>query len=202
MTSDSKTRERIIDAADRLFYERGYEHTSFSAIADTVAISRGNFYYHFKSKDEILAGVIVRRFENIGRMLAGWENESFRPEDRIRSFIRMLAMNRASISRHGCPVGSLCSELGKLAHPAQADANRLFTLFRDWLSRQFALLGQEAGADALAMHLLARSQGIATLASAFGDERFIEQEVEQLLGWLQSTLAGAAAPAVHPDLSS
>ncbi|EBK2060205.1 helix-turn-helix transcriptional regulator, partial [Salmonella enterica subsp. enterica serovar Typhi] len=35
-----------IDSADRLFYERGYEHTSFADIADSVQISKGNFYYY------------------------------------------------------------------------------------------------------------------------------------------------------------
>ena len=43
------TRDQIVQAADQLFYRQGYEHTSFSDIADSVKISRGNFYYHFKS---------------------------------------------------------------------------------------------------------------------------------------------------------
>ncbi|MGD9385294.1 MAG: TetR/AcrR family transcriptional regulator, partial [Thioalkalispiraceae bacterium] len=41
-------RQRIVAAADQLFYQHGYENTSFSDIADAVGISRGNFYYHFK----------------------------------------------------------------------------------------------------------------------------------------------------------
>jgi hypothetical protein len=57
------------------------------------------------------------------------------------------------------------------------------------LSRQFSLLGCEPEADALAMHLLAWSQGIATLANAVHDENFIREEVRQLHDWLQS-LAG------------
>ena len=37
-------RQRIIVAADELFYQQGYENTSFSDIADMIGISRGNFY--------------------------------------------------------------------------------------------------------------------------------------------------------------
>ncbi len=74
----------------------------------------------------------------------------------------------------------------KLSHSAQTDANRLFTLFRVWLRRQFTLLGHEADADALAMHLLSRSQGVATLANAFQDDRFIAQETRQMDEWLTS----------------
>ncbi|MNT57921.1 hypothetical protein D3C72_1953290 [compost metagenome] len=50
------------------------------------------------------------------------------------------------------------------------------------------LLDREAEADELAMHLLARSQGVATLAQAFQDERFIKREVEQMYDWLSTQL--------------
>ena len=190
--SEKTTRDQIVEAADRLFYRQGYEHTSFSDIADAVRISRGNFYYHFKTKDEILDAVIGARLANTRTMLERWEIEGKRPEDRIRSFIHILIANRADIKRYGCPVGTLCSELAKLGHASQAEANKLFTLFRTWLRRQFTLLGREADADALAMHLLARSQGVATLANAFHDEKFIRQEVKEMCDWLRSCAEGAA----------
>ncbi|MFC5471002.1 TetR/AcrR family transcriptional regulator [Cohnella suwonensis] len=183
------TRGHIVESADRLFYQCGYEHTSFADIADSVQISKGNFYYHFKSKDEILDAVIQARLENTRNMLMRWEVEGERPEDRIKSFIQMLIANQADIKMYGCPVGTLCTELAKLNHASQAEAIELFTLFRTWLSRQFALLGRDADADELAMHLLARSQGVATLAQAFRDESFIKHEVRQMCDWLSSQLA-------------
>lgn len=184
--SDKTTRDHIVEAADRLFYRQGYAHTSFSDIADAVRISRGNFYYHFKSKDEILDAVIDVRLADTRKMLEQWEIEGKQPADRIRSFIHILIANRADIKRYGCPVGTLCTELAKLNHASQAEASMLFTLFRTWLRRQFTLLGRAADADALAMHLLARSQGVATLANAFHDEKFIKREVKQMCDWLTS----------------
>ena len=182
------TRERIVGTADRLFYERGYGHTSFADIAAEVELSRGNFYYHFKSKDEILAAVIALRKDKTLAMLDAWSAGAASPAARIGRFIDMMAMNASAIRRNGCPVGTLCSELAKLGHPALPQANTLFILFRDWLREQFAQLGGRASADAdrLAMHLLARSQGIATLANAFDDGAFIEQEVSQLHAWLHA----------------
>jgi AcrR family transcriptional regulator len=190
--NEKTTRDHIIEAADRLFYRHGYEHTSFSDIADAVRISRGNFYYHFKSKDEILDAVINARLAKTQEMLDQWELEGKQPADRIRRFIHMLLGNRTDIKRYGCPVGTLCSELAKLNHGSQAEANKLFTLFRTWLRRQFAQLGRTADADALAMHLLARSQGVATLANTFHDEKFIRQEVKQMCDWLTSCTEAAA----------
>jgi TetR/AcrR family transcriptional regulator, transcriptional repressor for nem operon len=192
MTDKTTTRNHIVEAADQLFYRQGYEHTSFADIADAVRISRGNFYYHFKTKDEILDAVIDARLASTRTMLERWQIEGEGPADRIRSFIDMLIANRADIKRYGCPVGTLCSELAKLNHAAQGEANGLFTLFRTWLRRQFTLLGRAADADALAMHVLARSQGVATLANAFGDETFIRQEVDALHDWLKSCTENAA----------
>lgn len=179
-----QTRDQIIDAADQLFYEQGFEHTSFSQIAEAVGISRGNFYYHFKSKDEILDAVINLRLTRTSTMLDGWEIEGETPDNRIRSFINILVMNRDKIKRYGCPVGTLCNELAKLDHPSKGSANELFTLFRSWLRRQFEQLGRLNDADELAMHLLAFSQGVATLSSAFQDEQFIRSEVNRLNDWL------------------
>lgn len=189
--NSQNTRDHIVEAADQLFYRQGYEHTSFSDIANVVGISRGNFYFHFKTKDEILDAVINRRLAETRKMLDGWEIEGTTPADRIRSFIHILITNRADIKRYGCPVGTLCSELGKLNHPAQPEANELFTLFRTWLRRQFVLLGREQDADALAMHILARSQGVATLASSFQDEDFLRQEVDQMCAWLDACARAA-----------
>ena len=110
-------------------------------------------------------------------------------------------MNRAKIILHGCPVGTLCTELAKLDHSTLTHANKLFGLFRDWLSRQFSLLGCKAEADALAMHLLAWSQGIATLANAFHDESFIREEVRQLHDWLQSLAANPQTRLRKPSKS-
>jgi len=190
------TRDLIVEAADRLFYRQGYEHTSFSDIAGAVRISRGNFYYHFKTKDEILDAVIDARLAHTQAMLDQWERDGQTPTDRIRSFVHILIANRADIKRFGCPVGTLTAELAKLDHVSKAEANKLFTLFRTWLRRQFTLLGHKTDADELAMHLLARSQGVATLAAAFHDEKFIRQEVRQMCAWLDN-VAGNATTGTH-----
>lgn len=183
--SDKGTRERIVEAADELFYQQGYDQTSFADIANAVQISRGNFYYHFKTKDDILQAVIDKRLTSLRSMLLQWDQELPDPATRIGRYIDILITNQANIKHYGCPVGTLCSELAKLRHASKAEASALFTLFRDWLSQQFQLLGHHTDAESLAMHLIARGQGISTLANAFHDEAFLEQEVRQLHQWVQ-----------------
>ena len=182
--TDISTRERIVATADDLFYQKGYEQTSFADIAQAVKISRGNFYHHFKTKDKILDAVIARRLTKTKNMLAAWESEGERPADRILSFINILTMNQAKIVLYGCPVGTLSAELAKLDHIARDQANEIFALFRDWLVRQFRLMGITESADTFAMQLLSRSQGAAVMASAFQDASFLRQEVTQMSEWL------------------
>ncbi|GAT32133.1 DNA-binding transcriptional regulator, AcrR family [Terrimicrobium sacchariphilum] len=186
----TSTRDRILEEADRLFYERGYEHTAFADIAEAVGISRGNVTFHYQTKDAILDAVIDRRLARTAALLEHWEAGGEGPAARIKSFIDILIANRAKIMLHGCPVGTLCAELAKLEHDALSHASALFTLFKGWLATQFAALGLKKEADALALHLLARSQGIATLASALRDEAFLREEVRALHDWLD----GIASP--------
>src|SRR5882672_7521685 len=100
--SQKTTRDQIVQAADRLFYQKGYEYTSFSNISDAVEISRGNVTFYFKTKDEILEAVIDLRLDRTQRMLNQWEADGERCEDRIKSFINILIMNRAKIMLYGC----------------------------------------------------------------------------------------------------
>lgn len=184
------TRDNIAAAADDLFYEQGFEATSFADIAHAVGLSRGNFYHHFKTKDAILDAVIDRRIAKTKGMLEAWDATGQTPLERIGCFIRILIRNRAKITLYGCPVGTLVSELGKLNHVSQTRANELFSMFSDWLADQFQEMGcDEAQALQHARHLLARSQGVATLSQALRDDAFITAEVDLMLAY-----AAAAAP--------
>ncbi len=185
------TRQQIVEAADRLFYEGGFEATAFADIAATIGISRGNFYYHFKTKDEILDAVIAQRVERTRMLLAAWQRAGNTPLDHLRSFAGMLITNRAKIMLYGCPVGTLSAELAKLDHAALDRAAGIFSLFREWLADRFAALGRASDADTLAMHLLMRSQGIATLAAAFRDEAFIRREFAAINMWIDEQLPSA-----------
>ena len=53
-------REEILDAAEKLFAVKGFDNTSTGDILEAVGIARGTLYYHFKSKEDILDGVIQR----------------------------------------------------------------------------------------------------------------------------------------------
>jgi TetR/AcrR family transcriptional regulator, acrAB operon repressor len=56
----AESRARILDAAEELFAEQGFEKTSFVDIAERCGISRGSIPWHFKNKDGLLLAVVNR----------------------------------------------------------------------------------------------------------------------------------------------
>ncbi|MGB1238450.1 MAG: TetR/AcrR family transcriptional regulator [Pseudomonadales bacterium] len=179
-------RQQIIAAADDLFYRKGYECTSFADITAAVEISRGNLYHHFKVKDDILDAVIEARQLNIQQVLDQWDAEGACAIERIECYIKSLRTNWPLIREHGCPVGSLCTELAKLDHTALQNSAALLSLFKHWLKRQFEALNTLQGPEELAMDLLCWGQGVAVLSSAYKDIDYVEREVQQKCRWLQS----------------
>lgn len=185
-TKAEQTRQQIIHTADDLFYRQGFDHTSFTDISDAAGIARGNFYYHFKTKDELLSAVIAARCDGIKAMLRQWDQELPEPRQRLRRFVQILINSQPEIQEHGCPMGSLCTELAKLRHALQYSATDMFDIFRQWLRDQFLLLEYpKARSDQLAMHLIARAQGIALIANAYQDEAFMQREVKELNKWIE-----------------
>jgi AcrR family transcriptional regulator len=61
ISKDPEERRReLIDTAERLFMERGYEHTAISDIVKELNIAQGTLYYYFRSKDDILEAVVEK----------------------------------------------------------------------------------------------------------------------------------------------
>lgn len=56
----NERKDEILDAAQELFYSRGYEQTPVSSIIDKVGISKGTFYHYFQSKEQLLDSLAER----------------------------------------------------------------------------------------------------------------------------------------------
>lgn len=64
-----KRRQELVDAAERLFLTRGYEQTAVSDIVKEVSVAQGTFYYHFRSKAEILEEVVKKSIFSLAEKL-------------------------------------------------------------------------------------------------------------------------------------
>ncbi|MHB8348711.1 MAG: TetR/AcrR family transcriptional regulator [Acidiferrobacterales bacterium] len=180
-----KTRADIVGCATRLFYELGYEATSFSDIVDASGLYRGNIYHYFKSKEDILQAVVEQRLVEFRTLLAKWDKVHINPKVRLLAFVDMITGHQSELVEYGCPIGSLNTELGKDRRDLQLAARALFDLFRDWLAVCFVELGRDAEAKTMALHLLGRAQGIAVIAHVYQDRRLLKREAGQLEAWIR-----------------
>ena len=185
-----RTRQRIVEAANRLFHHKGYNQTSFSDVVHAAGVPRGNIYYYFKTKDEILEAAILYRTGRIAQMLEGWNGSYRTPIERLHRFIDILSDSADAIMRYGCPMGTLNTELGKGQDALQEQAENLFKVFEQWLTDQFAELGYAGRARELALRLMAHGQGISVMAHVHNDPGFLRREKAHLAQWLDQLADG------------
>lgn len=185
-----RTRQRIVESANRLFYRQGFHNTSFTDVVAASGVPRGNIYYYFKTKDEILLAAIDYRLERIKVMLEGWSETYRTPLERLHRFIALLDDTAEALTQFGCPMGSLNAELGKANRALQHHAAQLFALFEDWLTDQFAELGYAGRARELALRLISIGQGISMLTHVHHDADWLRSERRRLRRWLDQLAEG------------
>ncbi len=61
MLKGDMRKKQILETAERLFCERGYEKTSVQDILDVLKLSKGSFYHHYESKEQLLQGMCEKR---------------------------------------------------------------------------------------------------------------------------------------------
>ncbi len=183
-TKGERTRSEIIEAAKGLFYRRGFGQTSFSDIVEQTGIRRGNINHYFRTKRDILEAVVEQRASEYRAILRDWDTRQRTPKQRLHRFVQMVVAYRHELTRYGCPIGTLCGELGKESSYSQDAARILFDVFRDWLTTQFEQLGEPTQARARALHLLGRAEGISVMAHVYGDPALVATEVSALEKWI------------------
>ena len=179
-------KQQIIKAADQLFYQKGYNLTSFSDISAVSKIPRGNLNYYFKTKDEVLIAVIQYRVNEMESMLQDWEKEFKTPLERLQRYAKIVSNVKNEVINYGCPMGTLNSELGKVQRDLQIITKEQFDIFENWIKKQFQTMGWGKKSAELTMHLMVWTQGVATMAYIHQDTRLIQKEAKSISSWLTS----------------
>jgi TetR/AcrR family transcriptional repressor of nem operon len=182
ITGDDK-RGRLTRAAADLTYARGFGKVTLAEIAEAADVPPGGVYYYFRTKAAVGEAIIAQRGEEFQQLRACWE-QATTPKERLKAFVQSTADNREALVRAGCPVGSLCSELGKEDTPLARHASGPLRDLLNWIEVQFAALGQEHEKAGLALHLLAALQGVSLLANCFRDPGVVIKEAERLKAWI------------------
>jgi AcrR family transcriptional regulator len=177
-------RTRLVEAAADLAHRRGFGATSLAEIAEAAGVPLGNVYYYFKTKDALAEALIGRISDRMQAARAAWENLGG-PVERLEACIDQMAASREVVARSGCPIGGLCTELGKIDGPLAGKARLLFRAQLDWVEAQLRALGAGPEAQALAIHFQSGLQGAAVLTLAQSDPGLMLFEAEMLKAWVR-----------------
>jgi TetR/AcrR family transcriptional repressor of nem operon len=177
-------RERLVESARALIHEQGVHRTTLAEVAERGDVPLGNVYYYFKSKDELVRAVLEGYQEQAGALVAAFERHRT-PQARLKALVRNWGDMRDEVARHGCPMGTLCSELDKIGGDAERDAAAVMARIIDWAEGQFRQLGRRDARD-LAVALFAGIQGAALLANTFRDPDILTRQGRHLERWIDS----------------
>ncbi|MCG7983225.1 MAG: TetR/AcrR family transcriptional regulator [Candidatus Thiodiazotropha lotti] len=185
------TRQGIIDAARNHIYHKGFGATSYANIAQETNLRKGNIQYHFKSKDELLQAVIDQQITAIRQQLESWSLECGTTYDCVERFIAMVDANADNLSRYGCPMGTLNSELSKDHREQQLQAKLMFDLYLRWLEARFSAILPRKSARARAEQLMVMAQGASLMAHVLEDPEIVHRQSAMMLEWLADICAAS-----------
>jgi AcrR family transcriptional regulator len=107
------TSQRLLDVALELFSRHGFAGTSVQAIADRVGMTKAAIYYHFRSKDDLLAALVAPAFAELEQLLeaaAAGSGPAARREQAVQGYIEYLL-------RHRKLAGFLSQDVAVLSRP-------------------------------------------------------------------------------------
>lgn len=183
------TRDQILDAASRLIYLRGYHCTSLDDVLRESGVGKGNFYYYFRSKEELGFAIIDRLVHSFAErtLEPAFADAHADPVAQIHDFLdRLLENQRQRKCVGGCPMGNLASELSDVH---EGFRQRLAGIFLRWRARLTDALegGRVTGrlrpdsdAAGLAQFVVAALEGAILLTKVTKDIVVMEQCVQHL----------------------
>lgn len=165
-------RDRLIDAASELLWERGYTGTSPASIQKRAGVGQGSMYHHFAGKAELAGSAIRRTAETMRREV---QVATARADTAVGKLHAYLDMDRSPLL--GCRLGRLMQDSEVIADAGlRGPAAEFFAWLRGWVADTIAD-GQRTGellADAdpaqVAALVVATVQGGYVLARAEQDE--------------------------------
>jgi TetR/AcrR family transcriptional regulator, transcriptional repressor for nem operon len=182
------TRDRLIESARHLFWERGYAGTSMADLLSHAGVNSGSFYHFFESKEALLRAVLEMYLGALRPMVV---DPAFgRTDDPIARIFAILEGYRERIllteCHYGCPLGRLALEIDPENRPAH---HLLAENFRGWIQAVRECLDRAQGqgqlppgtdCEALATFVLAVMEGGVMLSRSYGSVEPFDRTVSQL----------------------
>jgi AcrR family transcriptional regulator len=181
-------RERLLAAADELFYRDGVHSTGIDAVIEKAGVAKGSLYYIFGGKDELVAAYLRGRHERFRQRVEEAQAGIDDPADKILALFDALADYISLPEYRGCPFDSAAAE----APTGQCQVLAIKE-YRDWLHQSVLQLASDTGvpdSQALAEALTVLYNGALATANTGPPSRAAAMTAKRLA---RLTLAAAKA---------
>lgn len=176
MTNLPPARERILDAANTLFYQEGIRAVSVDAVAEKAGLTKRTLYYHFRSKDDLIAAYLEARDQPNLRLFAKWfDDANGDTAEKVKAIFSGLAKAAQHRKWRGCGFLRTAAELANMpGHPAIKVGRAHKKKFEAWLTERLdeARLPEPAG---LARQIVIVMDGAFSTMLLHRDSAYIEE---------------------------
>ena len=129
----AKNHETILSVAARAFREHGGDSSGIGTVMKKVGLTKGGFYRHFESKDDLFVEAVARAFEEMGNGMV--EAAKSAPEGRaLQAMIeRYLSVQHAKSPGTGCVLAALAPEVARMPASARKQIEAHLNAYRERL---------------------------------------------------------------------
>ena len=172
------TRDQILDAANRLFYAEGVRAVSVDAVAEQARITKKTLYYHFRSKDDLIAAYLESRDQpNLAAFKRWFDGAEGGLADRVAAIFAGLSKASRHPKWRGCGFLRTIAELAAApGHPAVRVGAAHKKKFEAWLAEEIgAALGDPARSATLARHVVLLMDGAFSAMLTHRDPAYVDE---------------------------
>lgn len=180
------TRDNLVNAAMRLFYEQGYANTGIATILREAGVNSGSLYHFFPGKEALLQAVLEKYQQMLHPIVLGpVEGSTPDPIERVFGLLAWYRGNmEQTLCRMGCPIGNLALEvsdhLPELKHLIHANFEGWTDGVKRWLDDAADRLPAEIDRKELAQMVLNTMEGGIMQARSRGDIAPFDAAIRQL----------------------
>lgn len=177
------TRDRIVAAASDLFYGEGIRAVSVDAVAERAGVTKRTLYYHFASKDDLIAAYLQQREQpNLARFRRWYGEAEGGVAEKTRAVFRNLARAARRPTWKGCAFLRTSAELANMpGHPAMKIGAAHKKDFESWFTALFEAEGL-AGPALLARQVVLLLDGSFAIVLLHRDPAYMEAAGDAAFG--------------------
>lgn len=173
------TRRLIINAAYELFYRDGFANAGIDAVAEATGVTKRTIYYHFDSKQTLIAAVLDVQHELMLELIQSWADRV--ADDPVhlveKLFAEFAAWAKQSRWRGSGFTRAAMEFAGSPGHPARKAARRHKASVEGWLAQQFAQ-GGVSESQLLARKVMLLLEGCHSLVLIHGESNYADAASE------------------------